>query len=97
MFIGKSMQIQNADRSLNITRKFISPGFYSSRSVAQSQLALPYAPQLGVWTFQSEIQATKLPAVGWDVAKPLFGQDGGGLEGTINQPFPVKGAFILGE
>lgn len=98
MFIGKSMQIQNVDKNLNITRKYITPGLYSSSSVAKNQLALPYAPQLGVWTFQSEIQATKIPQVGWNVVPRVPGWgEGGGLEATVNQPFPVKGVFILGE
>ena len=98
MFLGKSMQIQNVDKNLNITRKYITPGFYSSGAGAKNQLALPYAPNLGVWTFQSEIQATKLLKVGWDVVRKVPGWgDGGGLEGTINQPFPIKGVFLLGE
>ncbi len=91
------MVIQNCDKDLNITRKYITPDMHISGSAAKSMLALPYAPQMGVWTFQSEIQGTKVPQAGWNPVTPNFGEPGGGNEATIAQPFPVKGAFLLGK
>ena len=97
MFIGKTLKINNTDKDLNVSRKYITPDVFGSRSAAKSFLALPYAPQIGVWTFESEIHATKHPRYSWDIVQPAFGEPGGGREATIGQPFPVKGAFILGK
>ncbi|MFY0602130.1 MAG: hypothetical protein JXR03_20815 [Cyclobacteriaceae bacterium] len=96
-FVGKTLKINDTDQNLNITRKYITPDLYGSASTAKSLLALPYAPQLGVWTFESEIQGTKHPQVGWKTVEEANEEPGGGLEGTIGQPFPAKGGFILGK
>ena len=95
LFLGKEGMLPNVDRNMNLTRKYITPDVYLSRGQAKSSLALPNAPEVAGWTFESKIQATKQPAVGWGLAPPAYNEPGGGNEGTINQAFPVNGIFVL--
>ena len=62
---------------------------------AKQQLALRTAPDLLIWTYKSILQGTLQPALGWGVVQPANNERGGGLEGTIYQPFPIMGVFQL--
>ncbi|MEH3112274.1 DUF6443 domain-containing protein [Pedobacter terrae] len=85
------------DRNGTFSNKYISPDAYLSSKGAQSKLALPNAPQLGVFTFESLILQTKSPSGpgNYSRARPKYGQPGGGREAIISQPFPVIGGFKL--
>jgi hypothetical protein len=85
----------NIDRKGAIAEKHVTPDIYLKSSQAKSRLALPTAPDIVVWTFESQIQSTKIPAIGWDRVDPNYGEKGGGNEAKIYQAFPVKGMFIL--
>ncbi|WP_199140120.1 DUF6443 domain-containing protein [Pedobacter sp. ASV12] len=85
------------DRNGLFSNKYISPDAYITSKGAQSKLALPNAPQLGVFTFESLILHTKSPSGpgNYSKVKPKYGQPGGGREAIISQPFPVIGGFKL--
>lgn len=85
------------DRNGTFSNKYISPDAYLSSKGAQSKLALPNAPQLGVFTFESLILQTKSPSGpgNYSRSRPKYGQPGGGREAIISQPFPVIGVFKL--
>jgi len=95
-FFNGGFTYSNIGPKLNLTDKYITPDIYATSNSAKSFLQLPRAPDMVIWTFESQIQATKIPAVGW---RPVQGNPqwgvGGGNEATINQPFPAKGLFLL--
>jgi hypothetical protein len=95
-FFNGGYSFNNINRYLNFTNKFITPDMYSSSSAAKTFLQLPNAPDIAIWTFESQIQATKIPSVGWKKVEgnPQWGV-GGGNEAIISQPFPAKGSFLL--
>ena len=95
LFLGKEGMLPNIDKNMSLTRKYITPDVYLTRGQAKSSLALPNAPEVAGWTFESKIQATKQPAVGWGRVQPAYNEPGGGNEGTINQAFPMQGIFVL--
>lgn len=77
--------------------KYITPDFYQESKVAKDRLALPSAPQMAIWTFESLILETKVPlgrGVYNHVYRTLDGK-GGGREAVIYQAFPVQGGFTL--
>jgi RHS repeat-associated protein len=85
------------DRDRNLAVKFITPDIYATSQGAKAALALPTAPDIAIWTYEVEILATKMPSGPgkYQVVKPKYGEDGGGLEATIIQPFPIHGFYPL--
>lgn len=85
----------NADGELSA--KYITPDLYATSQNAKTKLSLPRSPDIAIWTFESEILATKMPAApgAYQIVKPKYGEPGGGLEATILQPFPIHGFFPL--
>ncbi|MBS1745562.1 MAG: hypothetical protein JST21_05285 [Bacteroidetes bacterium] len=89
------MYLPNLDASKNLTKKYVTPDFYTSSETAWRRLALPDHKQYLVWTFKSMLEPTITP---WTPVPGISDiQTGGGLEGTIFQIFPVMGAFLLGK
>jgi RHS repeat-associated protein len=87
--------LQNKGPQDNWVKKYVTPTLYLYPERAKSRLALPSAPKYVIWTFKSMIRPTLVPQNGWRIVKPGNEELGGGLEGTINQPFPVMGIFEL--
>jgi hypothetical protein len=85
------------DRSGNLAVKFITHDFYYAVNSAKTYLALPSAPEIAIWTYETKILATKMPAGPgrYQTVKPKYGEPGGGNEATIIQPFPIHGFFPL--
>lgn len=94
---GDFAQALPFDKDGNFVVKFITPDIYASSQGAKADLALPAPPDIAVWTFESVINATKMPAGpgNYQPVKPRFGEPGGGREATILQPFPIHGFFPL--
>lgn len=94
---GDFAQALPFDKDGNFVVKFITPDIYASSQGAKAALALPASPDIAVWTFESAINATKMPAGpgNYQPVKPRFGEPGGGREATILQPFPIHGFFPL--
>jgi RHS repeat-associated protein len=79
----------------NLSVKWITPDIYLTSQSAKSMLALPNAPEIAIWTYEVEILATKSPTGPgrYTIVKRKYGEDGGGLEAVIAQPFPIHGYF----
>ncbi|MBK6483376.1 MAG: hypothetical protein IPG01_09650 [Chitinophagaceae bacterium] len=90
---------QNINPEGDWVEKYITPDIYSSSSQAYTKLALPTAPEVAIYTFESTILATKLPR-GPGIYSPVAPSpsrptSGGGNEATIFQYFPTMGSFPL--
>lgn len=75
----------------------MTPDIYVRSKDAKALLALPTAPDIAIWTYETEILVTKMPsgAGRYQPVKPKYGEPGGGNEATIVQPFPIHGFFPL--
>ena len=93
--MGESGFLPNKNNKGEFVEKYVTPDFYLYSGRAKQQLALPVAPDYLIWTFKSMIQETLVPAAGWRPVTSANLEPGGGLEGTIFQPFPIMGAFQL--
>jgi hypothetical protein len=79
----------------SLVKKYVTPDLYFSAKDAKSYLALPTKPEIVVWTFKSNL-VTLTPRT-WRNVEEKNKEPGGGREGTITEPFPVRGAFYLKE
>ncbi len=83
----------NKDKNGNLGLKYVTPDVYFSSQTAKAALALPTAPSIVVWTFKNDLRT--LTPRNWKPVDPKYGEPGGGREGTISEPFPIRGAFML--
>ncbi|RYZ85919.1 MAG: hypothetical protein EOP04_14960 [Proteobacteria bacterium] len=80
-----------------LSQKFITPNLFITSAAAKTFLALPTAPDILIWCYESEIMATKIPSGPgvYSPVKPKYGEPGGGREAIIVQPFPIHGFIPL--
>jgi hypothetical protein len=93
--VGEDGSLPNKDKGGQTVEKFVTPDLYLYSGRAKQQLALRTAPDFVIYTFRSLIQETLNPQTGWRRVVGANNEPGGGREGTIFQPFPIMGAFML--